>query len=245
MRPYTPAMPTTRRDSGPIVGITTDVEEVGGRERARCMLAYADAVVRAGGVPILLAPDPSTVRAQTALCDAVVLTGGDDPRTEPFGTPTHPMANPIAARRQAFESALIEILRGDGRPTLGVCLGMQMMALHAGGGLDQHMPDTRPDASRHWDSEHPIVPADRARGAIRGVADLPGGVVHSRHRQAVDDPGDLAVLACSDDGVIEAVADPGLPFYLGVQWHPERTADEGLGVALFRALVAAADARSR
>lgn len=240
----------------PIVGITPDVALLDGRERAVCMLTYADAVVRAGGVPILLVPDVSTASAQLALCDALVLTGGDDPRTEGFGVPTHPKATPLAARRQTFESRIIELLAHDQRPVLGVCLGMQMMALHAGGRLDQHMPDRRPDAARHWGAEHEVVPVDQpgapgegrragagpapVSAAASGEFRIPSGVVHSKHRQAVEHAGTMAVLAQSDDGVIEAIADPHRPFYLGVQWHPERTADDGLGIDLFRALIRAA-----
>jgi putative glutamine amidotransferase len=65
------------------------------------------------------------------------------------------------------------------------------------------------------------------------------GVVMSKHRQAVEDPGAMLVLAKSEDGVIEAVADPHRVFYLGVQWHPERTVSEAVGMGLFRKLLAA------
>ena len=64
--------------------------------------------------------------------------------------------------------------------------------------------------------------------------------MHSHHRQAVTDPGGLSIVARAADGVIEAVRDAGRPFYLGVQWHPERTRDERLGAGLFRELVGAA-----
>ena len=69
---------------------------------------------------------------------------------------------------------------------------------------------------------------------------LGAGVIHSHHRQAVTDSGSLAVVARAPDGVIEAVRDEQRQFYLGVQWHPERTADAGLGIALFRSMVEAA-----
>ena len=65
------------------------------------------------------------------------------------------------------------------------------------------------------------------------------GYAHSSHHQAVTNSGGLEVLALSPDGVIEAVADPVRPFYVGVQWHPERTANSHLGAGIFNALVAA------
>lgn len=247
--------------SRPVVGITPDVHLHDGRERATCMLTYVDAVIRAGGTPLLLAPSVETAADQLAACDAVVLTGGDDPRTEAYGQPTHPNATPLNPRRQAFETRVLELLDAHPRPTLGVCLGMQMMALHAGGRLDQHMPDTRPDAGRHWGADHRVVPVESVvshrgsgpKGGAGGRAQptlsptrlsVPPGTVHSKHKQAVDDPGRLIVLARSDDGVIEAIANAALPFYLGVQWHPERTTDDALGINLFRQLIEASDRSS-
>ncbi|MCA9287090.1 MAG: gamma-glutamyl-gamma-aminobutyrate hydrolase family protein, partial [Phycisphaerales bacterium] len=168
--------------------------------------------------------------------------------TEAYGEATHPKATPVHARRQAFETRLLELLDETPRPVLGVCLGMQMMSLHAGGRLDQHMPDTRADAGRHWDADHAIVATgaltDVVEGGTRGKAvrarvSLPEGTVHSRHKQAVCDAGSLAVLAMSDDGVIEGVCDVRRRFHVGVQWHPERTADPALGQGLFEALVGA------
>jgi putative glutamine amidotransferase len=109
---------------------------------------------------------------------------------------------------------------------------MQMMALHAGGRLDQFMPDTTPTHREHWDAVHEVRSLD---GAM-----LSGGAVHSRHKQAVSHPGSLATLAVAHDGVIEAVHDPARRFYIGVQWHPERTGDGPLGLGLFARLIAAA-----
>lgn len=137
----------------------------------------------------------------------------------------------VSPSRQEYETILLRTLstqRPDA-PVLGVCLGMQMMSLAAGGRLNQHLPDTHPTHADHWDRDHAIVPTTHA---------LPPGIVHSRHRQAISDPGSLSILATSPDGLIEAVGDPSRPFYLGVQWHPERTADHALGSELFRRLIA-------
>jgi putative glutamine amidotransferase len=229
--------------SGPLVGITTDLltPPPDGPVRLAVGLGYARAVADAGGIPVLLAAIPGLEAEYARRCDAFVFTGGDDPRTEPFGVPTHPRATPMHPQRQEFETRLLEVLRDAAadKPVLGVCLGMQMMALVSGGVLDQHMPDSRPDAGRHWGREHAIVPF-RDESSVGTVARIVAGLAHSRHRQAVMDAGRLSVRAISDDGVIEAVADPARAFYLGVQWHPERTDDPNLGRELFRRLVAAA-----
>lgn len=249
-------MPTSSTQSRPIVGITLDAEELPSRVRLSASWNYAQRVVQAGGMPLMLPPVVEQVADQAALCDAFVLTGGDDPCTEPFGHPTHPKATRILAQRQRYETALLEQL-AEGhwdKPVLGVCLGMQMMALVAGGRLNQHLPDTHEHADLHWNNTHAITRCSEAAG-IGSCADIIAGLVadengagehgvegngvHSRHRQAVDDPGSLVVLARASDSVIEAIADPARAFYLGVQWHPERTEHVSLGADLFRALVGA------
>jgi len=217
------------------VGITCDLFDHNGIERAAAASAYARAVRTAGGLPVLLPPVPGTGRAHLAGLDALVLTGGDDPVTEPFGVPTHPAAVRVHPDRQAFETELLNDAPAE-LPILGVCLGMQMMALIAGGALDQHLPDTTPTHADHDNADHEVRPAPDAT--------FPAGVVRSKHHQAVSDPGRLEVLARAHDGVIEAVGDPIRPFRLGVQWHPERTDDQNLGQNLFGSLVAAARARA-
>lgn len=223
----------------PIVGVTSEIDD----RSFVCRRAYAEAILRAGGVPLLLcAPaDPelaeAVARRHADAVDAVVFTGGDDPATEPFGEPTHPAAKVMSAARQAYETALLRILDEPARratPVLGVCLGMQMMGLVNGGRLDQHMPDALATAPDHTkDNIHPVAPVVE-HAVIRSP-----GAVPSWHHQALREPGRLRVVARSDDGVIEAVDDPTRPFYLGVQWHPERAKerDHDLADGLFRALI--------
>ncbi len=215
-----------------------DVEEVNARTRLQCSRAYAEAVARAGGMPVCLPPIVDLIPDHLRLCRALVFTGGDDPRMEEFGTPTHPKATPLHPERQAYETALLRALadRSPDTPVLGVCLGMQLMALTAGGTLDQHLPETLSSAAMHWDQSHAIAPAgEDAPPRLR----LSRGAVHSRHKQGVTSPGRMIVIANAPDGLIEAIADPARPFYLGVQWHPERTPEPELGQGLFDRLVAA------
>lgn len=232
----------------PIVGITTDVSEAstprGPRLKADVGLAYAQCVLRAGGLPVFLPALPEAIDEHLALCDAFVFTGGDDPRTEEFGVASDPRITPLHPVRQAYEVGLLRALEAHPqKPVLGVCLGMQLMSLVHGGAIDQYMPDSRPDAARHWDAEHEIRPAEPSGGTARGgtaVLEWSGNVT-SKHKQCIIDPGRLQVLAVSDDGIIEAVGDPSRPFYVGVQWHPERTAVRDVGERVFEALLRAAE----
>lgn len=241
----------SRSRLAPLVALTTDVADAAvppapPKLRAVAAMTYVQAIQKAGGVPVLLPPSIESIPQYARRFDAFVFTGGDDPRTEAFGEPTHPKATPLHPLRQAFELALLDELTHHPRtPILGVCLGMQLMALHAGGSLNQHMPDNLATADAHYkDAVHPIVPkpvesslqSSPPNAKPKPFLIHPGNVT-SHHRQAVRDAGRLDVLATSPDGVIEAIADPARVFYLGVQWHPERTADHDLGIGLFEQLI--------
>ncbi|MBN8644199.1 MAG: gamma-glutamyl-gamma-aminobutyrate hydrolase family protein [Planctomycetes bacterium] len=227
----------------PVIGVTCSLDE----KDAKVRRAYIDAVTRCGGAAVLL-PAPSdeshadaAARACLSAIDAVLFTGGDDPATERYGVPTHPAATVVSPARQRFEEALLAAL--DTRrnvPVLGICLGMQMMALHAGGALDQNLPESLDTALEHQkDHRHEVRPEPGASGVLR----LPerGAPVASWHHQGVKHAGGLRVVARAHDGLIEGVDDPARPFYLGVQWHPERTGEaEPAGDAVIRGLVEAA-----
>lgn len=211
----------------PLVGITCDLVD----DQVRLRRTYAREILACGAVPVALPPVPGTAAEVVAKLDAVVFTGGDDPDTRPFGEPVHPKATLVDPERQAFELELLEHLRDEAPdlPVLAVCLGMQLMGLHEGGRLDQHLPDTLATAAGHWN------------GAVHRVEGPDySGEVYSHHRQALADAGSLAVEAVSEDGVIEAVRAPGRRHAVGVQWHPERTADSSVGRALFEDLVSMA-----
>ena len=230
------------RAMGPRIGIPPSLVSDGARARHSVSAAYADAVAEAGGVPLYLPPAASAAAALAAV-DALLLPGGGD--FLPAGEPPAGVAfDVVAPERLAWDRALIAAARAAARPVLGVCYGMQLLALESGGALVHHLPLERPAAGEHQLSDpaarHAVAiePATRL-ARIFGVTALD---VNSRHHQAVSLPGrGLRVCARAADGVIEALeadADDA-PFVVGVQWHPE-----DLGAphrrALFGALVAAA-----
>ena len=220
----------------PVIGIVVDNRDnTADSGRYELSIAYSRLVAEAGGLPLLLPHEVELAGSYVRMCHGLMLTGGVDPRTEPFGEPTHPAARPVDPRRQAFDLALLEhATRSRSRPAvLGVCLGMQMMALHAGGRLHQFLPDIldHTDADAHVDHRRHAVTLCTDDSVLNG-SECKGatGMVVSHHRQAVADAGSMRVVARAADGIIEAIDAPdaaGVPgrFYLGVQWHPERGDD--------------------
>jgi len=223
--------PTTANDRvqlrRPLIGVTMDLVD----DQARLRRPYLRAIEAAGGIGVPLAPVPGTAAMLLDRLDGLVLSGGDDPDTTGFGEPVHPEATLIAGDRQRFELELLDLVdrqRPD-LPLLGICLGMQLMGLHAGGRLDQHLPDTLETADLHWN------------GVRHEIAGELAGEVYSHHRQALASSGRFEVVATAPDGVIEAIRDPGRRFRLGVQWHPERTDDPATGSGIFAGLIRAAE----
>lgn len=241
---------TTNPTRPPLIGITADIIIApNARPKAGQALTYCEAVTRAGGLPVLLPPIVELAHMHARAVDAVVFTGGDDIDLTPFGLTNHPASSLMHPQRQRYEFALLQALDALPKtPVLGICLGMQFMALHRRGSLNPHLPDTHPTAADHrGDNAHPVSPLKGLSPSdlsnthpLKPVLFFDGTsprLVASNHHQAVSNPGSLRPLAISPDNVLEALDDPKRPFYLGVQWHPERTSDKAAGDALFQALV--------
>jgi putative glutamine amidotransferase len=229
----------------PLIGIGSDIQSpTGKRERAFAYVTYVDALRRAGAIPVLVPPQPENAMELMRELDGVLLAGGDDCDPSLYGEERHAETETMDPRRQANDVSLAKYAREAGIPTLGICLGVQVMNVAAGGSLVQDI-----DSEVETEIEHASQPEDRKRhdvivdegtqlGSILRRGELN---VNSSHHQAIRKVGDgLRVTAHAPDGIIEGLEDPKHPFYVGVQWHPEDMTGENSATSIFGAFVDAA-----
>jgi putative glutamine amidotransferase len=223
----------------PIVGITSYVEPAAygvWTEVSAALLphTYVESVTAAGGRAVILPPDDTDADVLRRL-DALVLAGGADLGPDLYGEEAGPLTDSRADRDRG-EVALVRAAIGMDLPVLGVCRGMQLLAVAHGGRLHQHLPDVlghdkhRPAPGLYGSHGVTVAPGS----LLASIVD--DGEVNTYHHQGVADPGRLTPSGWADDGLIEAVEDPAKRFVLGVQWHPEESGD----MRLFQALVRAA-----
>ncbi|MDA8086434.1 MAG: gamma-glutamyl-gamma-aminobutyrate hydrolase family protein [Nitrospiraceae bacterium] len=230
----------------PLIGITAGMS-AGGAAGFSLRQEYAEAVWKAGGIPLVI-PITGSPEEVCERLDGILIPGGDDIEPSYYGEkPKYPLQL-VDTRRTDFELSLIRaVYYGGGsgqkqkpKALLGICYGMQLINVALGGTLYQDL-----DAQFRG-----LCAIDHRRGmhdiTMEG-ASLPveGRFrVNSSHHQGIrKTAGALCTMAYSDDGLVEAVYSREHRFFAGVQWHPERMPEDPLAARLLAAFIYAAGTR--
>jgi len=223
----------------PIIGITTYVEPASwgdwhDLEATLIPHGYVQAVTVAGGRAVLLPPDDADADVLRVL-DGLVLAGGADVGPGLYAASPEPLIDTRPGRDSA-EMLLTRAALDADLPILGVCRGMQLLAVAAGGRLHQHLPDVighekhRPAPGVYGNQQARFADGSRIAALLGDNAEI-----NCYHHQGVADPGTLTVTGRTEDELPETVEDPARRFVLGVQWHPEASRDRRLFAALVEA----------
>lgn len=208
---------------------------------------YTTSVIKAGGQPFLIPLDFPLDELMTIRenFDGLLLTGGGDVETKRYGGKEHPSVEGVWPIRDEIECRLYHLALETEWPVFGICRGVQIMNVAAGGKLYSDIPDQVPSVRflhqqtdavpRHHIAHTVSIQPGTLLHSIIGKDILP---VNSFHHQAVSEPGEgMKVSAVSEDGIIEAIENPDHPFVLGVQWHPECMQQYDDHMKLFRAFI--------
>lgn len=212
----------------PIIGLTCYAYN-NSSPRSAVGQAYVDAVVAAGGAPVCIpiGVDTAALSVIYGLLDGILLPGGDDVAPERYGEEPHPKLGAVDENRDDLELTLAGWALRDDMPLFGICRGVQVLAVAAGGTLYQdlaaqlRMPDVHAGRGMARDAlthEIDIAPASKLAQTVgEGLTQ-----VNSFHHQAVRDvPDGFVVSARSTDGIVEGIESPDHQFVVGIQCHPE------------------------
>ena len=234
-------------EAKPLIGLNADFRAAVKDSPAFSFVAagYYDAIVRVGGIPLILPPtdDAADLARILDLLDGVVLTGGADLDPRQDGFMLHGTVRPLDKRRENFDRLLMRMIAKRKVPVFGIGVGMQLINVSQGGNLFLHIPEDMPHALPHRD------PLDT--GHRHGLQVTPGSLmdrvygdgeirVNSMHHMAIDEVArGLTVTARCPDGVIEAI-ESGSPddwFVLGTQFHPEADSASALDTRIFEEFI--------
>ena len=187
--------------------------------------AYAAGVAAAGGVPFIVTRHAGVEETLDGM-DGLLLSGGGDLSPATYGAADEGLCEDVDSGADTWELALIEEARKRRLPTVGICRGMQLLAVAHGGALTQRLsvPSLHPGMgelppAKAFSRRHAVeIDVASTTARLLGTSRLP---VNTLHHQAVTDPGTLTVVARAADGTIEALESTDWPA-LGVQWHPEK-----------------------
>ncbi|HEY8424904.1 MAG TPA: gamma-glutamyl-gamma-aminobutyrate hydrolase family protein [Limnochordales bacterium] len=212
----------------PLIGIVSGQERDGEAARLALPRAYVSAVEKAGGAPLVipLVEDSRLAESYLDVLDGLLLAGGGDVDPAHFGEDPSPHLGSVDPERDAVELALARRALELDLPILGICRGMQVLNVAAGGSLYQDIGTQVPHAIQHRQSAPRWYPLHEVRlepeSLVGRIFQVESVRVNSFHHQAVRTVApSFRVAAKSRDAVIEAVESRAHAFAVGVQWHPE------------------------
>ncbi len=228
------------RRQNPLIGLTTYGR--GADNRYTLPADYLDAVRRAGGVPLLIAPGETRLEAILDVVDALILSGGGDIDPSRYNGKRHETNYAIDQERDALELELCRRVIDSRTPTLGICRGAQILNVAQGGKLIEHIPDEFGEKVLHRaPPREPVTHSVKLKpgSQLAGILGRDQFDATSWHHQALRGvAAGFEAVAHAPDGSIEAIEMPGHPWLIAVQWHPElSTAADPLQQKLFDAIV--------
>ena len=192
---------------------------------------YIEAILRGGGAPFMIPiiQDREALRSLYDMADGLLFAGGNDIDPGLYGQKAYPETKDVLVTRDDCEMQLMEWADEDRKPMLCICRGMQLLNVHRGGDLYQHIADDLPQAEDHMlstslkDGQHIAHVLKLQPGSM--LANILGTTeigVNAHHHQGVKRLGKgLQVEAKADDDVDEVVVDPDAKYLVGFQCHPE------------------------
>jgi len=230
----------------PIIGFNVDVAiEDAGPTVTRMNIRYTDLILQHGGIPVIFPPGVSPEDVE-GMVDGFLLIGGDDYRCGiPEGESDPERFVEVLPRRESADLEWARWLVNSDLPVLGICGGLQILCLAAGGSIYGDLESETGTEIKHRVIEKGILPVHAIdwQGELSGCPDSGSFEVNSSHHQSVKDlPQGWRLLGVTEDGIVEACCDAE-GRCVGVQWHPELIPDEPLSQSIVRRLIAKASVR--
>ena len=225
-----------------LIGFTACRREVEEGHEQYVPESYRRALQGEGLTPVLLRYDMtrSELNALLPTLSGVLFSGGPDVHPARYGRAVEAECGEICPERDELELTLLDMVIERDLPVLGICRGIQLLNVGLGGTLVQHIPAVFGECHRQPESDQYAHEVEIERGTrLFGLSDSPRVMVNSFHHQCIERVAPALRVNARHGSMIEGVEWPEKRFFMGVQWHPERSyADDSLSKRIFEAFAA-------